>query len=100
LKSVKPSKRKQQKGKSIPTNASIDAVTIYTTPGCEWCQRTRQFLHQYNIRFAEKNVAEDLLARKEMMKKSGQTGVPVIVVNEEIIIGFDEKELKEKLGIG
>jgi glutaredoxin 3 len=72
-------------------------VTIYTTETCPWCKRTKEFLKANKISFVEKNVGEDYKAAQEMIKKSGQQGVPVTEISGEIVIGFDEEKLKKLL---
>jgi len=59
----------------------------------------KTFFKANNLEYTEYNVASDLAKRKEMIDKTGQMGVPVIEVNGEVIIGFDEEKLREKLGI-
>ncbi len=74
-------------------------VTIYSTPTCHFCQMTKEFLTEHNIPYADHNVATDLEKRKEMIQKSGQMGVPVIYVGDELIVGFDKERLSTALGI-
>jgi glutaredoxin-like YruB-family protein len=74
-------------------------VKIYTTPSCVYCKMTKEFFKQNNVEYDEMNVAMDATARDEMVQKSGQLGVPVIDVDGKIIIGFDERKLKETLGL-
>ena len=74
-------------------------VTIYTTPTCHFCQMTKEFFKENNVVYTENNVAADMEKRQEMIDKSGQMGVPVIFVGEEMVIGFDKKRLSELLGI-
>ena len=74
-------------------------VTVYSTTTCIWCRRTREFLRKHNIEFREINVAGNREATQEMIKKSGQMGVPVIEINGKVIVGFDEEALKAALGI-
>jgi len=74
-------------------------VKIYSTPSCPWCAKTKEFLKQHNVSFTDVNVAFDSKAAREMIKKSGQTGVPVIEIGKEIIVGYDEDRLKELLKI-
>lgn len=69
-------------------------VTIYSTPTCHFCQLTKEFLKERNVAFTEHNVASDLEKRQEMIQKSGQMGVPVILVDEEVIVGFDKPKLE------
>lgn len=74
-------------------------VTVYSTPTCPWCKRTKEFLQEHDIDFEDVNVAEDDAAREQMVEKSGQMGVPVIDIDGDITVGFDKEKLKEKLGI-
>lgn len=74
-------------------------ITIYSTPTCHFCNMTKDFLKSKNISFTEYDVAHDLEKRQEMIQKSGQMGVPVIFVGDEMIIGFDKERLVASLGI-
>ena len=74
-------------------------VTIYSTPTCHFCQLAKEFLNGKNITYTEHNVAEDAEKRQEMMEKTGQMGVPVIVVGDEVLVGFDEGKLSSLLGL-
>ena len=74
-------------------------ITIYSTPSCHFCHAAKDFFNENNIEFTDYNVAEDTEKRKEMMDKTGQMGVPVIIIDDEIIIGFNKPKLKELLGI-
>ena len=73
------------------------SVKIYTTPECPWCKKTKEFLKKNKIKFSEIDVSKSEKAAKEMFKKSGQMGVPVIDAGGKIIVGFDEAELKYAL---
>ena len=74
-------------------------VIIYSTPMCHFCQIAKDFLKENGIAFTEFDVACDLEKRQEMIQKSGQMSVPVIVVGDEIIIGFDQERLAAVLDI-
>ena len=74
-------------------------VTIYSTPTCHFCHAAKEFFKEHNIVFTDYNVSEDSAKRDEMIKKSGQMGVPVIFVDNEMVTGFDESRLKQMLGI-
>ena len=74
-------------------------VTIYSTPTCHFCQLTKEFLKEKGIGYAEHNVATDLEKRQEMIQKSGQMGVPVITIGNELIVGFDKERLASLLGV-
>ena len=72
-------------------------ITLYSTSSCPWCHKARDFLKSKNIKFKDINVGENQKAAKEMIKKSGQQGVPVIDVNGQIIVGFDEPAIRKAL---
>ncbi len=74
-------------------------VKVYSTPTCPWCRRTKQFLDNNNIKYQDMNVADDKAAREEMINVTHQMSVPTITIDDAIIVGFKETELKEKLGI-
>lgn len=74
-------------------------VKIYSTPTCPWCIRAKQFLKENNIEFQDYDVSSDQGAREEMVKISGQMGVPVLDIDGEIIVGFDKERIKQALGL-
>ncbi|MFA7301808.1 MAG: glutaredoxin domain-containing protein [Candidatus Shapirobacteria bacterium] len=63
-------------------------ITIYSTPTCHYCNVAKEFFKDNKINFKELNVATDLDARKDMVEKSGQMGVPVIIFGKTIVVGF------------
>ncbi len=77
----------------------VNTVLVYSTISCPWCHKTKEFLNEHKIKFKDLNVGEDRKAAEEMIKKSGQTGVPVIDIDGKIIIGFNEVALKKALKI-
>ena len=76
------------------------SVVIYSTPTCHFCHAAKEFFDKHQVEYTDYNVAEDADKREEMVQKTGQMGVPVIVVDEEVVVGFDEARLKDLLGIG
>jgi glutaredoxin 3 len=74
-------------------------VEIYSTPVCKFCSLAKDFFKANNVPYTEYDVASDQAKRSEMVEKSGQLGVPVIDVGGDIVVGFDEKILKELLGV-
>jgi len=68
-------------------------VTVYTTPTCPWCHKVKEYLKYKEVRFTEVNVADDREAAMEMIRKTGQTGVPVIDIDGNLVIGFDKARL-------
>lgn len=74
-------------------------VVIYSTPTCHFCHGAKEFMKEKGIAFTDYNVAEDAEKRAEMIEKSGQLGVPVILVDDQMIIGFDQAKLSSLLGV-
>jgi len=74
-------------------------VVMYSTPTCYYCNLAKDFFNNNGIKYEVFNVQSDLAKRREMMDKSGQMGVPVILVDDEVVKGFDEERLKELLNI-
>ena len=74
-------------------------VVIYSTPTCHFCQQAKEFFKENNVEYTEHDVAADQAKAQEMVQKSGQMGVPVIFVGEDMTIGFDEGKLREQLGL-
>jgi len=72
-------------------------VIVYSTKTCPWCAKVKSWLKEHKIKYTDVDVGEDQSAAQEMIKKSGQQGVPVIDANGEIIVGFDEDKLKKAL---
>lgn len=72
-------------------------VIIYTTKTCPWCIKAKQFLKKNKLKYIEKDVSADQKAAQEMIKKSGQMGVPVLDINGKIIVGFDPDEIMKRV---
>jgi len=74
-------------------------VKVYSTPTCPWCIRLKQFLKENNIAFEDFDVSLNQEKADEMVKISGQMGVPVVDIGGEIVVGFDKEKIKEALGL-
>lgn len=74
-------------------------VTVYTTPTCTWCTTVKRHLDANGVRYREVNVAADQKAAEEMVKRSGQQGVPQTDINGQIVVGFDKTRINSLLGI-
>ena len=75
------------------------AITLYSTEFCPWCHKTREFFKAHKVRFKEIDVGNNVKAAQEMIRRSGQQGVPVVNINGEIVVGYDEDRLKRLLKI-
>lgn len=74
-------------------------VKVYSTPTCPYCVTLKEYLKEHDIEFEDIDVAQDNKARDDMIKKSGQMGVPVVDIDGEIIIGFNKEIIKSLLNI-
>lgn len=72
-------------------------VKVYSTPTCPWCSKAKSYLKSKNIDFEDLNVQDDLKAREEMLNLSKQSGVPVINIDGNIIVGFDKPAIDNLL---
>lgn len=68
-------------------------VTVYTTSTCPWCDRVKDYLTRNNVPFQAIDVARDYNAAMEMVRRSGQQGVPVVATADEVFVGFDQARL-------
>jgi glutaredoxin 3 len=75
-------------------------VTIYSTPSCHFCHMAKDFFTENSIAFTDYDVATDAEKRQEMVEMTGQLGVPVIRIEDDVIVGFDQGKVKELLGVG
>ncbi len=73
------------------------AVTVYTTPSCSFCTKVKKYLKENRVTFREYNIAKDKKHADEMVKKSGQMGVPVLDIHGKIIVGFDVSKIEKAL---
>jgi glutaredoxin-like YruB-family protein len=74
-------------------------VLVYSTPTCPYCIQAKKFLSDNKISFTNFDVSSDQDRAQEMIKKSGQMGVPVLDIEGEIIVGFDREKIKNALGV-
>jgi glutaredoxin-like YruB-family protein len=74
-------------------------VTVYSTPTCPFCIRAKQYLKDNNVQFEDIDVSENQEKAQEMIKKSGQMGVPVLEIGGEMVVGFDKDKIKAALDL-
>lgn len=77
----------------------VKHVRIFSTPSCPYCDMVKDFLKENGVKFKEVNVQEDRKAAQEIVKRSGQMGVPVIEIDGELVVGFDEVKLRKLLNL-
>ncbi|MBI2005009.1 glutaredoxin family protein [Patescibacteria group bacterium] len=74
-------------------------VTIYSTPTCHFCHMAKEFFNEKGVPFTNYDVSVDAAKRQEMIQLTGQLGVPVIVIDGDLMVGFDRAKLAAKLGL-
>ncbi|MFA5117720.1 MAG: glutaredoxin domain-containing protein [Candidatus Omnitrophota bacterium] len=74
-------------------------VKVYSTPTCPYCVRVKQFLKDNNVAFQDIDVSVNQVMAEEMIRKSGQMGVPVLDIDGTIIVGFDKGRIQQALEI-
>ena len=77
----------------------MEKVTIYTTDTCHWCHMAKEYFKEKGVKYDEINVTGNIDKQKELVQKSGQFGVPVIFVDDKIILGFDREKINKYLNI-
>ncbi len=83
-------------GEDVTTQKKIE---IYSTASCHFCHMAKEWLNEKQIPFIDYNVGEDKDKRKEMVEMTGQLGVPVIKIGDEVMIGFNEEQMAKILGV-
>lgn len=74
-------------------------VLVFTTPTCSWCNRAKAFLRERRVPFKEIDVSRDAAAARDLVRRTGQTGVPVIEIDGKPIVGFDRPKIERLLGL-
>ncbi|MCV2395367.1 glutathione S-transferase N-terminal domain-containing protein [Actinotalea sp. M2MS4P-6] len=74
-------------------------VLVFTTPTCSWCNRLKAYLRERRVPFREVDVSRDTSAARDVQRRTGQMGVPVIVIDNKPIVGFDRPKIDRLLGL-
>ncbi len=74
-------------------------ITVYSTPTCMWCRKVKSYFKEHNIPFKDYDVSSNQDKAQEMVRKSGQMGVPVIIIDNSVIVGFDKNKIDNLLGL-
>ncbi|MCX6756095.1 MAG: glutaredoxin family protein [Candidatus Nomurabacteria bacterium] len=77
----------------------MSKVTVYSTPTCHFCHMAKDYFKENNVAFEDFDVSMDLGKRKEMVDKTGQMGVPVIIIDNNVIVGFNKPKIADLLNI-
>jgi len=74
-------------------------VIVFSTPTCSFCNAAKRYFREKKVKFRDVDVSRDQKAAKDMQRRTGQTGVPVILINNRPIVGFDKPKINKLLGI-
>jgi len=74
-------------------------IRVFSTPTCPYCVTLKEFLREKGFEFEDIDVSQDQKSLDEMVKKSGQMGVPVVDINGQIIVGFNREKIDKLLNI-
>ncbi|HAX68898.1 MAG TPA: NrdH-redoxin [Anaerolineae bacterium] len=74
-------------------------VLIFSTPSCSFCTMAKKYFREKGVKFTDIDVSRDQSAARDMVRRSGQMGVPVIDIGGKIIVGFDRPRINALLGI-
>jgi len=74
-------------------------VIVFTAPTCGFCRTVKLYLRQRSIRFKEVDVSRDAAAGRDMVRRTGQQGVPVTYIGKKFVVGFDRPKIDELLGL-
>ncbi len=74
-------------------------VVVFTTPSCPWCNRVKSYLRQKGVVFKNVDVSRDRRAAEDMVRRTGQQGVPVVLIGSKAIVGFDKPKIDKYLGL-
>lgn len=72
-------------------------IVIFTTPTCVFCRKAKEYFQSKRLKFKEIDVSKDLAAAQDMVRRSGQMGVPVILINNHVVVGFDVGRIERLL---
>lgn len=81
------------------TEGKSRRITVYSTPSCPWCTTLKNYLRQHQISFRDVDVSRDMQAAQDLVRRSGQRGVPQTDIDGQIIVGFDKARINQLLGI-
>ncbi len=74
-------------------------VILFTTPTCSWCRKAKAYLRENRVTFREVDVSRDPAAARDLVRRTGQMGVPVVEIDGKPIVGFDRPTIDRMLGL-
>jgi|SRR5690242_5610071 len=88
-----------QSAKARAAAPSVHSVTVFSTPTCPWCTRLKAYLREHKVAFKDVDVSRDSAAAQQMVRKSGQMGVPQAWIDGQVVVGFDRTRVDALLGL-
>jgi len=76
---------------------SAPRIIVFSTPSCGWCSKAKSYLREKGFRFRDVDISKDSKAAQDVQKRTGQTSVPVILINNRPVIGFNRQEIDRLL---
>lgn len=83
----------------MPETKPQPKVIVFSTPTCSYCNMAKQYFRQKNVKFTDIDVTRDQAAARDMVRRSGQMGVPVIDIGGKIVVGFNRPKIDQMLGL-
>lgn len=83
----------------MSTSKPAPRIVVFSTPNCGWCRKLKDYLREKGFRFKEIDVSKDQKAAQDVVRKTGQMGVPVTLINSRPIVGFNKTEIDRLLKI-
>ena len=83
----------------MSTSNTAPRIVVFSTPNCGWCRKLKDYLREKGFRFKEIDVSKDQKAAQDVVRKTGQMGVPVTLINNRPIVGFNKTEIDRLLKI-
>ena len=77
----------------------MSKIVLFSTSTCSWCRRAKRYFRERRVPFKEINLERDQKAARDVVRKTGQTGVPVIKIGNRWIVGFDKERIEKELGL-
>ncbi len=74
-------------------------IIVFSSPSCGWCGKVKSYLREKGFRFKDVDVSKDPKAAEDVVKKTGQMGVPVVLINSRAIVGFNKAAIDKELQI-
>ncbi len=76
---------------------AVPRIVVFSTPSCGWCGKVKRYLRERGFKFKDVDISKDDKAAQDVMQRTGQTAVPVTLINNRPVIGFNRQEIDRLL---